>query len=164
GLGIHITKASGMYLKAYSDADWAKCVVTRKSVTGYYSLFCDSKPTIKIAANPVFHERTKHLEIDLHFVKENILKGVIKTVKVESANQIADNLAMLVEFVNSAFKHVKELLNGINNSQLVQRVPFVSKSISQFYRKVIMESLSEEEIADMKQMSEMIDAYIGHIT
>ncbi|GJY37099.1 putative RNA-directed DNA polymerase [Tanacetum coccineum] len=35
GLGIHITKASGMYLKAYSDADWAKCVVTRKSVTGY---------------------------------------------------------------------------------------------------------------------------------
>ncbi|GJY37101.1 ribonuclease H-like domain-containing protein [Tanacetum coccineum] len=147
GLGIHITKASGMYLKAYSDADWAKCVVTRKSVTGYcifindnliswkskkqntiskssseaeyralasvtseviwvlkvlkdlgydnllpVSLFCDSKPAIKIAANPVFHERTKHLEIDLHFVREKILKGVIKTVKVESANQIADIL------------------------------------------------------------------------
>ncbi|GKD95885.1 hypothetical protein Tco_1379782, partial [Tanacetum coccineum] len=45
---------------------------------------------IKIAANPVFHERTKRLEIDLHFVREIFLKGVVKTVKVDSANQIAD--------------------------------------------------------------------------
>nr|GEW33149.1 ribonuclease H-like domain-containing protein [Tanacetum cinerariifolium] len=35
GLGIHITRESGRSLKAYSDADWAKCTVTRKSVTGY---------------------------------------------------------------------------------------------------------------------------------
>ncbi|GJU41942.1 ribonuclease H-like domain-containing protein [Tanacetum coccineum] len=34
GLGIHIVKTSGMFLNAYSDADWAKCVITRKSVTG----------------------------------------------------------------------------------------------------------------------------------
>ncbi|GKE44898.1 ribonuclease H-like domain-containing protein [Tanacetum coccineum] len=35
GLGIHIARTSGMFLNAYSDADWAKCIVTRKSVTGY---------------------------------------------------------------------------------------------------------------------------------
>ncbi|GJX73676.1 ribonuclease H-like domain-containing protein [Tanacetum coccineum] len=35
GLGIHIVKNSGMSLKAFSDADWTKCVVTRKFVTGY---------------------------------------------------------------------------------------------------------------------------------
>nr|GEV96952.1 ribonuclease H-like domain-containing protein [Tanacetum cinerariifolium] len=33
--GIHIIRESGMSLKAYSDADWAKCTVTKKSVTGY---------------------------------------------------------------------------------------------------------------------------------
>ncbi|GKD64694.1 ribonuclease H-like domain-containing protein [Tanacetum coccineum] len=35
GLGVYITKTSGMFLTAYSDADCAKCVVTRKSVIGY---------------------------------------------------------------------------------------------------------------------------------
>ncbi|GKB86292.1 ribonuclease H-like domain-containing protein [Tanacetum coccineum] len=35
-LGIHIIKDSGMNLKAFSDADWAKCVVTRRSVTSYF--------------------------------------------------------------------------------------------------------------------------------
>ncbi|GJV20526.1 ribonuclease H-like domain-containing protein [Tanacetum coccineum] len=147
GLGIHIERTSGMFLNAYSNVDWAKCIVTRKSVTGYcvflnnslvswkskkenilykssteaeyralasvtskviwilkilkdlqiekllpVSLHCDSNSAVKIAANPVFHERTKHLEIDLHFVREKILKGVVKIVKVDSANQIADIL------------------------------------------------------------------------
>ncbi|GJV22313.1 hypothetical protein Tco_1371333 [Tanacetum coccineum] len=118
GLGIHIVRTSGMFLNAFSDADWAKSVITRKSVTAEYralasvtneviwilkilkdlkienllpvSLHCDSNSAIKIAANPVFHERTKHLEIDLYFVREFFLKGVVKTIKVESANQIAD--------------------------------------------------------------------------
>nr|GEW12660.1 SGNH hydrolase-type esterase domain-containing protein [Tanacetum cinerariifolium] len=35
GLSVHIVKDSCMSLKAFLDADWAKCVVTRKSVTGY---------------------------------------------------------------------------------------------------------------------------------
>nr|GEV38796.1 ribonuclease H-like domain-containing protein [Tanacetum cinerariifolium] len=83
-LGIHIARTSGMFLNAYSDVDLAKCIVTRKSVTG--------NSAIKIATNLVFHERTKHLEIDLHFLREKILKGVVKTVKVDSANQIADIL------------------------------------------------------------------------
>ncbi|GKC10190.1 ribonuclease H-like domain-containing protein, partial [Tanacetum coccineum] len=115
GLGIYFVKTSSMSLSAFSDADWAKCVITRKSVTSYciflnskvirilnflkdlkienllpVNLHRDSNSAIKIAANLVFHERTKHLEIDLHFVREKILNGVVKTVKVDFANQIAN--------------------------------------------------------------------------
>ncbi|GKA19933.1 ribonuclease H-like domain-containing protein [Tanacetum coccineum] len=54
------------------------------------TMYCDSQAAIKIAANPVFHERTKNLEIDLHFVREKILSGVLRTQKIGSADQTAD--------------------------------------------------------------------------
>ncbi|GJZ34887.1 ribonuclease H-like domain-containing protein [Tanacetum coccineum] len=45
-------------------------------------LCCDNSFAIQIAANPVFHERKKYFELDVHFVREKVLAGIIKTVKV----------------------------------------------------------------------------------
>ncbi|GJU78229.1 ribonuclease H-like domain-containing protein [Tanacetum coccineum] len=53
-------------------------------------LYCDNSSAIQIAANPIFHERTKHFELDVHFVREKVLAGVIKTVKVSSNMQTED--------------------------------------------------------------------------
>ncbi|TMW88500.1 hypothetical protein EJD97_018495 [Solanum chilense] len=41
-------------------------------ITTPVNMICDSKTAIKIAANPIFHERTKHFDIDCHFVQERI--------------------------------------------------------------------------------------------
>ncbi|WMV36798.1 hypothetical protein MTR67_030183 [Solanum verrucosum] len=54
------------------------------------TLQSDGKSAIQIAANLIFHERTKHIEIDLHFIRDKIQEGVIKTEYVSSKDQEAD--------------------------------------------------------------------------
>ncbi|GJX31409.1 uncharacterized mitochondrial protein-like protein [Tanacetum coccineum] len=145
GKGISFNKGSDLNLRVYVDSDWAKCKVTRKSVTGYVvfmgeslvswkskkqsmlskssaeaeyramnsvtcevmwilkilaelkvntslpvPLHCDNSSAIQIAANPVFHERTKHFEIELFFLREKVANGIVKTVKIKSADNSAD--------------------------------------------------------------------------
>lgn len=55
-------------------------------------LYCDNKAAIDIANNPVQHDRTKHVEVDRHFIKEKLDRGVVCIPYVTSASQIADVL------------------------------------------------------------------------
>jgi hypothetical protein len=53
---------------------------------------CDSTSAISVAKNPVFHSRTKHIEVRYHFLRDNVEKGNIDLIQVPTEKQLADIL------------------------------------------------------------------------
>ncbi|WVZ88497.1 LOW QUALITY PROTEIN: hypothetical protein U9M48_035014 [Paspalum notatum var. saurae] len=53
-------------------------------------VFCDNVSAVYMAANPVHHRCTKHIEIDIHFVREKVALGEVRVLHVPSSQQFAD--------------------------------------------------------------------------
>jgi hypothetical protein len=56
-------------------------------------LWCDNISALALASNPVFHAQTKHIEVDYHFVRENVLNRDILIKFISTHYQVADVFA-----------------------------------------------------------------------
>ena len=77
---------------------WLRKLLTELGHTPNKSckLFYDNQAAINISENPVLHDRTKHVEVDKHFIKENLEAKMIKLPHVRSEGQLADILTKAV--------------------------------------------------------------------
>ena len=73
---------------------WLKIILEDLKIRwdGPMRLYCDNKSTISIAHNPIQHDRTKHIEVDRHFIKEKLESRLIYTPYVTTQGQLADVL------------------------------------------------------------------------
>ena len=75
-------------------------------------LFCDSKSAIYLASNPAHHERSKHIDIDYHFIRELVQSNILKLVHVKSQHQVVDVFTKpLLLLAFSSFIHKLGLIN-----------------------------------------------------
>ncbi|GJX03449.1 putative ribonuclease H-like domain-containing protein [Tanacetum coccineum] len=77
-LGLWYLKDSPFDLVAYTDSDYAGVSLDRKSITG--------------VKNPVFHSKTKHIEIRHHFIRDSNEKKLIQMIKIHTDQNVADLL------------------------------------------------------------------------
>ncbi|GJV04358.1 hypothetical protein Tco_1337927 [Tanacetum coccineum] len=143
--GLFYPIQSHLKLIGFLDADWASCIMTRRSLTSWcifmghslvswktkkqptvsrssteaeyrsmaattcellwlsyllkdlniptqcpVTLFCDNKSVQQIAANPCYHDRTKHLDIDCHFTRDKVQDGFLQTTYIPTQSQTTD--------------------------------------------------------------------------
>ncbi|KAJ1273934.1 hypothetical protein BS78_05G023700 [Paspalum vaginatum] len=76
-----------------SEMLWVKNLLSELKLSeGPFKLWCDNQSAINIANNLVQHDRTKHVEIDRFFIKEQLDDGSLKLSHIASGEQVADCL------------------------------------------------------------------------
>jgi hypothetical protein len=77
---------------AVAEASWLRQLLQElhRPLHSATVVFCDNVSAVYMSTNPIQHQRTKHIEIDLHFVRDRVALGHIRVLHVPSSRQFAD--------------------------------------------------------------------------
>ncbi|GJR79548.1 putative ribonuclease H-like domain-containing protein [Tanacetum coccineum] len=116
-LGLWYPRDSPFDLEAFSDSDYAGAMVANSTTKVEYvaatnccgqvlwiqnqmldygfnfvntMIYIDNESTISIVKNPVFHSKTKHIEIRYHFIRDSYEKKLIQVIKIQTNHNVAD--------------------------------------------------------------------------
>jgi hypothetical protein len=78
--------------KAIAEATWLRQLLQElhAPLRRATLVYCDNISTVYMSSNPVQHQRTKHVEIDLHFVRERVALGDLRVLQVPTSSQYVD--------------------------------------------------------------------------
>jgi hypothetical protein len=82
-------------------------------------IHCDNQSCIKLSENPVFHDRSKHIEIRFHFIRDCVQKGTVKLQYVPTGEQVADILTKAL--MKGKFIFFRDKLGVVQNTFLAKR-------------------------------------------
>ncbi|KAG8068948.1 hypothetical protein GUJ93_ZPchr0005g14512 [Zizania palustris] len=77
---------------AVAETSWLRQLLQELHSTPSRStiVYCDNISAVYLSTNPVQHQRTKHIEIDLHFVRDRVATGSVRVLHVPTTSQFAD--------------------------------------------------------------------------
>ena len=96
--------------EAVKEALWLKGKTKELSIKEQNVIIkCDSQSAIHLSKNQIFHERTKHIDVRLHFIKDILADGKVKVEKVSIKDNAADTITKSLP--TSKFQHCLRLLD-----------------------------------------------------
>jgi hypothetical protein len=98
-----------------AEATWLRQLLLELQVppSRYMLVYCDNISAVYLSNNPVQHQRTKHVEIDLHFIQEKVTIGQVRIHHVPMTSQFAD--VFTKGLPSSVFEEFRSSLNICNS-------------------------------------------------
>lgn len=96
-----------------AEITWIKSLLQEITlpITRVPTLWCDNLSAKALASNPVLHARSKHIEVDVHFIRDKVLKNQITVAYVPSVDQTADCLTK--PLTHTRFNHFRDKLGVV---------------------------------------------------
>ena len=103
-----------------------EAVWLRKLISGLFGeklettiIHCDNRSCIKLTENPVFHDRSKHIDLKYHYIRDMVHRNVIKLKYIATDDQVADILTKSLQLAKFALFRGK--LGVAKNASLAKR-------------------------------------------
>jgi hypothetical protein len=82
-------------------------------------IYCDNQSCIKLLENPVFHDRSKHINIWYHFIRDCVQRGAVELQYISTEEQVADILTKALSM--GKFVFFRDKLGVVSNTFLGMR-------------------------------------------